>query len=85
MKIIKSIVDESLKEKFSNADWANDLIQFATYKCEIDGLLAAGNLFCPELIIFDDFVFIKRFWKYENEEESMKSLNILKRLIVKSN
>ena len=78
MKIIKSIVDESLKEKFSNADWANDLIQFATYKCEIDGLLAAGNLFCPELIIIDDFVFIKQFWKYENEEESMKSLNILK-------
>ena len=35
MKIIKSIVDESLKEKLSNADWANDLIQFATYQCEI--------------------------------------------------
>lgn len=76
-KII-SVVDESIKKKLPNAHWANDLIQFATSKCEIDGLIAAGSLFCPELIIIDEFVFIKQFWKYD-EKESTEAINILKK------
>ncbi len=66
-----SIVNEEIKEKIDDAKWAESLVQYASYKCEIDGLIAAAALFCPDIIEIDGYIFIKQFWNIDNEEESL--------------
>jgi len=68
IKIFKSIVDETIKEEIEDAKWCTDLIQYAAFKCKIDGLIAATALFCPEIIQVKDYVFVKQFWNCSIEE-----------------
>ena len=55
----ESIVDETIKTEIKEADWCTDLIQYATYKCKIDGLIASAYLLCPQIIQVKDYIFIK--------------------------
>ena len=68
VKIFKSIVDEKIKNEIIEANWCTDLIQYTTYKCKIDGLIAAAYLFCPQIIQVKDYIFIKQFWNCSTEE-----------------
>ncbi len=68
VKIFKSIVDETIKNEIIEANWCTDLIQYTTYKCKIDGLIAAAYLFCPQIIQVQDYIFIKQFWNCSTEE-----------------
>lgn len=61
LKKYDSIVNSNIKNELIEAEWAEDLIQFATNKCQIDGLIAAGALFCPEIVCVKDYVFVKKF------------------------
>ena len=74
--VFKSIVDEKAKDEIKDADWCADLVQYATYKCRMDGLIAAAFLFCPQIIKVEDYIFIKRFWNCSVEE----SLGKIRRL-----
>lgn len=68
VKIFKSIVDETIKNEIIEANWSTDLIQYSTYKCKMDGLIAAAYLFCPQIIQVKDYIFIKQFWNCSVEE-----------------
>ncbi len=68
VKIFKSIVDEKIKNEIIEANWCTDLIQYTTYKCKIDGLIAAAYLFCPQIIQVKDYIFIKQFWNCSTAE-----------------
>lgn len=67
VKNFKSIVDETIKNEITEANWCTDLIQYSTYKCKIDGLIAAAYLFCPQIIQVKDYIFIKQFWNCSAE------------------
>lgn len=68
LKNYESVVKSNIKDKIVEAKWADDLIQYATCKCEIDGLIAAGALFCPELIYVDGYIFVKKFLNCEEDD-----------------
>lgn len=76
VKIFKSIVDETIKNEIIAANWCTDLIQYSTWKCKMDGLIAAAYLFCPQIIQVENYIFIKRFWNCGVEEsiERIRSL-----------
>ena len=76
VKIFKSIVDETIKDEIIEANWCTDLIQYTTYKCKMDGLIAAAYLFCPQIIQVKDYIFIKQFWNCNAE----KSISHIRRL-----
>lgn len=76
MEILNSVVDSNIKNEIKDADWCTDLIQYATYKCKIDGLIAAAYLFCPQIIQVKDYIFIEQFWNCSMEE----SMNCISRL-----
>lgn len=76
VKIFKSIVDETIKNEIIKANWCTDLIQYGTYKCKMDGLIAAAYLYCPQIIQVKDYIFIKQFWNCSAEE----SMNRIRRL-----
>lgn len=68
-KVYESVVDKKIKKEISEADWCPNLIQYATYKCKIDGLISAAYLFCPQIIEIEGYVFIEQFCEYEEGEE----------------
>lgn len=68
VKIFKSIVDETIKNEIIEANWCTDLIQYTTYKCKMDGLIAAAYLFCPQIIQVKNYIFIKQFWNCSAEQ-----------------
>lgn len=76
IKIFESIVDESIKNEIKEANWCTDLIQYGTYKCKMDGLIAAAYLYCPQIIQVKDYIFIKQFWNC-SVEESMERIRRL--------
>ena len=76
IKIFKSIVDETIKNEIKEADWCTDLMQYTTFKCKIDGLIASAYLFCPQFIQVKDYIFIKQFWNC-GIEESIEHINKL--------
>lgn len=76
--LYKSIVDKNIKKEFQNSDWCPDLIHYGTWKCKIDGLLAAAYLFCPEIIEIEGHIFIKEFCNFKEGEE-IEFLNSLKK------
>lgn len=70
VNIFDSVVESSFIDKIENAAWCTDLVQYATYKCKIDGLIASAYLFCPEIIQIKDYIFIKQFWNCSAEESA---------------
>ncbi len=68
VKIYESIVNSGIKDKVKEAQWCTDLVQYATYKCKIDGLIASAYLFCPRIIQVKDYIFIEQFWNFDAEE-----------------
>lgn len=74
-----SIVDEKIKEKIPEAEWTDNLLQYASYKCEIDGLIAAASLFCPDVVVVNGYIFIKYLWNISDEEESIEYINELEK------
>lgn len=68
IKILNSIIDNHIKNEIKAADWCADLVQYASYKCQIDGLIAAAYLFCPQIIQVKDYIFIEQFWNSSIEE-----------------
>lgn len=74
----KSVIDSEIINEISEANWCADLIQYATYKCGIDGLIASAYLFCPEIIQVKDYIFIKQFWNC-SAEDSINHLNSLEK------
>lgn len=76
VKIFNSIIDETIKNEIIEANWCTDLIQYSTWKCKMDGLIAAAYLFCPQIIQVIGYVFIKQFWNC-NEEESIERIRSL--------
>ena len=67
-KIYKSIVDEEIKGNITEANWCVDLVQYATYKCKIEGLIAAGSFLCPEIIEVDDCILVRQLISGEEKE-----------------
>lgn len=76
VKVFESLIDNSIIDKIENANWCADLVQYATFKCGIDGLIASAYLFCPQIIQVKDYIFIKQFWNC-NEKESIDYINRL--------
>lgn len=76
VKVFESLIDNSIIDKIENANWCADLVQYATFKCGIDGLIASAYLFCPQIIQVKDYIFIKQFWNC-NEKESIDYVNRL--------
>ena len=68
ISIFESVVKDSFIDKIESAAWCTDLMQYAAYKCKIDGLIASAHLFCPEIIQIKDYIFIKQFWNCSVEE-----------------
>lgn len=68
LKFYKSIVNNEIQKEIHKAEWAEDLIQYGIYKCDIDGLIAAGALFCPELVCMNDYVLIRQFMNCTDED-----------------
>lgn len=66
--VFNSIVDENIQNEIKDAGWCCDLVQYATYKCKIGGLIASAYLFCPQIIQVKDYIFIKQFWNCSVEE-----------------
>lgn len=78
IKIFDSIIDENIINEIKDADWCSDLIQYATLKCKISGLIAAAYLFCPQIIQVKDYIFIKQFWNC-NINESIECITKLEK------
>lgn len=76
IKIFESVVNSDIVNEMKEADWCVDLVQYATYKCKIDGLIASAYLFCPEIILVKNYIFIKQFWNH-NEKESVNFIEKL--------
>ena len=75
--VYKSIIDKNIKKEFKDSDWCSSLMYYGTWRCKIDGLIAAAYLFCPEIIEIEGHIFIKEFCNFEEGEE-MEFLNDLK-------
>lgn len=76
IRIYESVIDNDIVDEIEDAKWCTDLVQYATYKCKIDGLIASAYLFCPQILQIKDYIFIKQFWNCSVEE----SLNCIDRL-----
>ena len=70
VKVYKSIVDETIKNEIKTANWCTDLIQYSTWKCKMDGLIAAAYLFCPQIIQVKGYIFIEQFWNCSLEKSA---------------
>ncbi|MCM1113252.1 MAG: hypothetical protein NC399_08380 [Muribaculum sp.] len=70
IRVYESIVDETIKNEIKEANWCMNLIQYATYKCGIDGLIASAYLFCPKIIQIKGYFFIEQFWNCSIEESA---------------
>lgn len=68
MKVFNSVVNEKIMDEIEEASWCTDLIQYATYRCKIDGMIASAYLFCPTIIQVRDYIFIEKFWDCDTEE-----------------
>lgn len=77
--IHKGIVDDSIRKEIPESQWCGNLIQYASYKCKMDGMIAAAALFCPEIIEVQGHYFIKAFWNCDSEEASVNCLDDLKK------
>lgn len=78
IRIFESVIDSDIINKIEEANWCTDLVQYATYKCRIDGLIASAYLFCPQIIQVKDYIFIKQFWNC-SVEESITCIDILEK------
>ena len=78
IKVFESVIEKEIVNKIKGAKWCTDLVQYATYKCKIDGLIASAYLFCPQIIQVKDYIFIKQFWNY-SAEESMDYIDRLEK------
>lgn len=78
IKKYQSIIKETIKDDIKEANWCTDLLQYATYKCKIDGLISAAYLFCPQIIQVKEYIFIKHFWNCDMEE-SLECVNKLEK------
>lgn len=60
---IKSIVNEKIMNIFYPDYKVNNfsLYDYATWKCGIDGLIAASCIYLPEIICYKEYIFIKQF------------------------
>lgn len=76
IKVFESVIDSNIINKIEDANWCTDLVQYATYKCKIDGLIASAYLFCPQILQIKDYIFIKQFWNCSAED----SINCIERL-----
>lgn len=70
IRIFESVINSNIINEIEDANWCTDLVQYATNKCRIDGLIASAFLFCPEIIQIKDYIFIKQFWNCSVEESS---------------
>ena len=59
---------EILKKKFQTADL--DLFDYALWKNGIDGLIATTNVFAPDFVEIDGYVFLYQTIKYNDYENS---------------
>lgn len=76
IKVYESVINSKIINEIKDANWCTNLVQYATYKCKIDGLIAAANLFCPQIIQIKDYIFIEQFWNC-NEEDSFERISRL--------
>lgn len=76
IKVFESVIDNKIMNEMEEANWCTDLIQYATSKCKIDGMIATAYLFCPQIIQVGRYIFIKHFWNHE-EEETAECIKIL--------
>ena len=68
IKIFESVFKSNIINEIEDASWCTDLVQYATCKCKIDGLIAAAYLFCPQIIQLRDYIFIEQFWNCNYED-----------------
>ena len=71
IRTFKSIVDEAIKDEIKEADGHSSLSVYATYKCGVDGIIAAAHLLCPNIIQIKDYIFIQDFWGCDDEKKSL--------------
>lgn len=76
IKIYESIADDRIISEINNMSWCKSLFDYATIKCQIDGLISAGNLFCPNIIQIKEYIFIEKFWNISKD----KSINYIEKL-----
>ncbi|MDE7252860.1 MAG: hypothetical protein K2O32_07960 [Acetatifactor sp.] len=76
VKLYNSIIDTNIQHKLPEAGWCTDLVQYATYKCGIEGMISTAFLFCPEIVEVKGYIFIKQFFNCAEgkELEYLKSL-----------
>ena len=70
IEVFESVINSSIFNEMEKINWCTDLAQYATYKCNIDGLIASAYLFCPPIIQVKDYIFIKQFWNCSDEEST---------------
>ena len=71
----KSVVDNGVIREFDRAYDFEDLFSFATRACCIDGIIAAANFLCPDMICVRGYVFIKAFFSNVTDpEDAVKKL-----------
>ncbi len=78
IRVFESVVNDAIVNKMEDAQWCTDLVQYAAYKCKIDGLIASAYLFCPQIIQIKDYIFIKQFWNH-SVEDSMDYISVLEK------
>lgn len=78
VKLHKSFIDYSIMNEFFSEDFKKelDLLQYASGKSGIDGIILAAYLFCPDIIEVNGYIFLKEFWKCD-EEKSLEMIKIL--------
>lgn len=68
IKVFESVINSNIISEIEDANWCTDLVQYAIYKCKIDGLIAAAYLFCPQIIQVKNYIFIEQFWNCNGED-----------------
>lgn len=72
----ESVVNKDLIKEFGGAKECacTDLFTFALRKCSIDGIIAAANFLCPDMVCVRGYVFIKAFLGNETNADDILRL-----------
>lgn len=78
-RIFPGIVKKEYLDKYQDIFFCDKLYQYTSIKCQIDGIMACADLFCPDFVMVKDYVFLDFMWNPSNEQDDVLLADLEKR------